>query len=163
MSLMNWLKRISAVGAVALLVGLLAPTAAHAEVGQDAPNLEAEASTLQEQGAILSIHLDVDTGEVLSYQEISEETIQPSAAQVGCSGTPVCWYGYYAPVQPYGFSGSGSTYGTWTQRGTFYSYGSSARPCWDPGSGTICSSVWVSAGGNISFSGPALGKRVDIA
>lgn len=120
-----------------------------------------------------TISVDASTGEVLSAAPVSASNtlIQPFTAYFNdCSSNRSCWKQAYAPLVPYGFTGS-TTSGTWSGRGDFLTRDNRAKLCWlDPyWSGfpesnrpTVCIEEWVGKNTTISIGVAVTGKKVSL-
>ena len=102
--------------------------------------------------------IDPATGAFESV-ELTPVLIQPNSVYSICNTGHACWHGWLSPHIWYGFDGSGAT-GTWPNRGSFYTSGYYARPCWLYSGSTVCAEAYSPKYSTITWGQELTGKRV---
>ena len=150
------------IGLLALVGAVFGSAPAYADDEGDTPaefsELSSDESALLESDDPVTITIDPATGAFESV-ELTPVLIQPNSVYSICNTGHACWHGWLSPHIWYGFDGSGAT-GTWPNRGSFYTSGYYARPCWLYSGSTVCAEAYSPKYSTITWGQELTGKRV---
>ena len=147
---------------LALVGAVFGSAPAYADDEGDTPaefsELSSDEIALLESDDPVTITIDPATGAFESV-ELTPVLIQPNSVYSICNTGHACWHGWLSPHIWYGFDGSGAT-GTWPNRGSFYTSGYYARPCWLYSGSTVCAEAYSPKYSTITWGQELTGKRV---
>ena len=91
-----------------------------------------EYQALIDSGKPVEITVNPSIGEVVDVEVRSAASLLNDAGVTphNCLNSRPCWTGFYTPDAYYGFVGTGTVSGWWTNRGNFNSNNREAKVCW---------------------------------